>query len=77
MRYAMFLYRGQNWSTCIYIIDSIPHCYTENALKRSKNQEMWLCIYTKDKVGLSIIRSIPHCHNENVLKRSGVTVRVL
>ena len=30
------------------IIDSIPHCYTENALKRGKNQEMWLRCYIED-----------------------------
>ena len=30
------------------IIDSIPHCHTENALKRGKNQEMWLRCYIED-----------------------------
>ena len=30
------------------IIDSIPHCHTENALKRDKNQEMWLRCYIED-----------------------------
>ena len=29
----------------VCIIDSIPHCHTENALKRDKNQEMWLRCY--------------------------------
>ena len=56
----------------IPIIDSIPHCHTENALKRDKNQEMWLrCYieerlhyYIEDKVGVCIIDSIPHCHTK-------------
>ena len=26
----------------VSIIDSIPHCHTENALKKGQNQEMWL-----------------------------------
>ena len=30
------------------IIDSIPHCHTENALKRGKNQEMLLRCYIED-----------------------------
>ena len=32
----------------VCIIDSIPHCPTENALKRGKNQEMWLRCYIED-----------------------------
>ena len=48
------------------IIDSIPHCHTENAFKRCKNLQMWLRFYIEDKVGVSIIDSIPHCHTEIV-----------
>ena len=51
------------------IIDSIPHCHNENALKRGKRQEMWLRYYIVDKVGECISDSIPHCHTENALKR--------
>ena len=59
------------------IIDSLPHCHTENALKRDKNQEMWLrcyieaasLLYIEDKVGVCIIDSIPHCHTKIFLKR--------
>ena len=32
----------------VCIIDSIPHCPTKNALKRGKNQEMWLRCYIED-----------------------------
>ena len=53
----------------VAIIDIIPHCHTENAFKRDKNQEMWLRFYIEDKGGVSIIDIIPHCHSENVLKR--------
>ena len=34
------LFRSRKIGVCI--IDSIPHCPTENAMKRDKNQEMWL-----------------------------------
>ena len=37
------------------IIDSIPHCHNEYALKRGKNQEMWLRFYIEDKTGVSSI----------------------
>ena len=30
-------------------VDSIPHCHTKNALKRGKNQEMWLRFYIEEK----------------------------
>ena len=39
---ASFLH---NTKIGVPIIDSIPHCHTENALKRDKNQEMWLRCY--------------------------------
>ena len=29
----------------VSVIVSIPHCHTENALKRGKNREMWLHFY--------------------------------
>ena len=32
----------------VCIIDSIPHCPTENALKRGKHQEMWFRCYIED-----------------------------
>ena len=32
----------------VCIIDSIPHCPTENALKSGKSQEMWLRCYIED-----------------------------
>ena len=60
----LYLYREQS-----SIIESIPHCHTENALKRRKGLEMWLQSYTEDKVGISVIVSNPHCHTEIALKR--------
>ena len=54
----------------VSIIDStcIPHCHTENALKKGQKQEMWLRFYMVEN-GVSIIDSIPHCHTENALKK--------
>ena len=49
----------------VSIINSIPHCHSEYALKRGKNQEMWHRFYIEDKTGVSIIDSIPHCPTEN------------
>ena len=49
------------------IIDSIPHCHIENALKRGKNQEMWLRCYIEDKVGVCIIDSIIHTAFQSIL----------
>ena len=63
---ASFLYSGKNG---VSIIDSIPHCHTENALKKGQKQEMWLRFYIVDNIGVSIIDSIPHCHTENALKK--------
>ena len=51
----------------VSIIDNIPHCHTENALKKGQKQEMWLRFYIVEN-GISIIDSIPHCHTENALK---------
>ena len=34
--------------TGVPIIDSIPHCHSESALKRGKNQEMWLHCYIEN-----------------------------
>ena len=53
----------------VSIIDSIPHCRTENALERGKDQEMLVRFCVGGKVGGSIIDSIPHCYTESVLKR--------
>ena len=39
----------------VSIIDSIPHCHTENDLKRGNNQEMWLRYYIEGEIGLSMI----------------------
>ena len=33
----------------VYTIDSIPHGVTENALKRSKNREIWIRFYKEDR----------------------------
>ena len=33
----------------VSIMDSIPHCHTENALKKGQNQEMWLRFYIVEK----------------------------
>ena len=60
---ASFLH---NTKIGVPIIDSIPHCHTENALKRGKNQEMWLRYYIEDKVGVCIIDSIPHCFSKHL-----------
>ena len=48
----------------VSIIDSIPHCHSKYALKKGKNQEMWLRYYIEDKVGVCIIDSIPHVHTK-------------
>ena len=53
----------------VSIIDSIPHCNTKNASKKSTNQEMRIRFYKEDKDGVVMIDSIPHCHTENALKR--------
>ena len=63
---ASFLH---NTKIGVPIINSFPHCQTENALKKGQNQEMWLRYYIEDKVGECIIDSIPHSHTENALKR--------
>ena len=42
----------------VSIIDSIPHCHSENVLKRVQNQEIWLRFFTEEKVGVSIITVI-------------------
>ena len=42
---ASFLH---NTKIGVPIIDSIPNCHTKNALKRGKNQEMWLRCYIED-----------------------------
>ena len=51
----------------------IPLCHNENALKRGKNQEIWLHFYIEDGIGVSIIDSIPHSHTENALKTGKIT----
>ena len=33
----------------VSIIDSIPPCHIENALKKGQKQEMWLCFYKVEK----------------------------
>ena len=63
---ASFLNNTKNG---VSIIDSIPHCHTENALKRGLHQEMWLRYYKEDKIRVSVSDSIPHRHTENALKR--------
>ena len=52
----------------VSLIDSFPHCHTENALKKGQKQEMWPRFYIEDNIGVSIIDSSPHCHTENALK---------
>ena len=61
MYLTSFLQKTKNG---VSIIDSIPHCHSEYALERGKNQEMWLRYYIEDKVGVCIIDSIPHCHTK-------------
>ena len=34
----------------VSIIDSIPHCHAENALKKGQKQEMWLRFYIVEKM---------------------------
>ena len=55
----------------VSIIDSIPHCHIENALKKGQKQEMWFRFYIVEN-GVSIIDSIPHCHTENAFKRGKI-----
>ena len=52
VNHASFLYRRKK--NGVSIIDSIPHCHTENALKKGQKQEMWLHFYIVGK------RSIYH-----------------
>ena len=71
---ALFLH---NTKIGVPIIDSIPHCHTENALeKRQKTRSVVsllyggrLRYYIEDKVGVCIIDSIPHCHTKILQKR--------
>ena len=53
----------------VSIIDSIPHCHTENALKTGKLVNYASFLYRRKKIVVSIIDSIPHCHTENALKK--------
>ena len=41
-----------------------------NALKKGKNQELWLRYYIQYKVGVCIIDSIPHCHTRMLRKEA-------
>ena len=52
----------------VSIIDSIPHCHTENALKKGQSKKCGF-VFIWWKNGVSIIDSIPHCHTENALKK--------
>ena len=71
---ASFLH---NTKIGVPIIDSIPHCHTENALKRDKKSRNMASLlyggrlryYMEDKVGVCIIDSIPHCHTKIFQKR--------
>ena len=47
VNYASFLYIEEK--NGVSIIDSIPHCHTENALKKGQKQEMWLRFYIVEK----------------------------
>ena len=54
----------------VSIIDSIPYCHTENALKTGKKIINYASfLYRRKKIEVSIIDSIPHCHTENALKK--------
>ena len=70
---ASFLH---NTNIGVPIIDSIPHCHTENAFKRGKNQEMWLLCYIEDKVGVCIIDIIPHCFSKHFSKAVWNTIQL-
>ena len=48
----------------VYFIGSIPHCHTENALKKGQDQEMWRRFNIDDKIGVSINDIIPHINIE-------------
>ena len=52
----------------VSIIDSIPHCHTENALKKEQKQEMWLRFYILEK--MEYLSSIVfHSHTQNAFIR--------
>ena len=60
---ASLLYRGRlryyiEDKVGVCIIDSIPHCHSEYALKRGKNQEMWLRFYIEGGKKLENLSSI-------------------
>ena len=44
----------------VSIIDSIPHCHSKYALKRGKNQEMWLRYYIEEKLEYSTVQGFFH-----------------
>ena len=50
VNYASFLYIEEK--NGVSIIDSIPHCHTENALKKGQKQEMWLRFYIVEKLSI-------------------------
>ena len=59
---ASFLYSG----TTEYVSSIVFHTVILKKLsKEAKNQEMWLCSYIEDKVGVCIIDSIPHCFSKH------------
>ena len=64
---ASFLYCGIMENLSLIVFNS-PHCHTENAFKRDKNQEMWLRFYVEYKIGICIIDTTPNCHSEMLSK---------
>ena len=63
-----FLYNGKSG---VSIIDSIPPCHNENALKRGNKKK-----YVEDKIGVSIIDSISHCYTEHALKKGKESINL-
>ena len=61
--------KSRNVASFLYseIMENL-YCHTENAFKRDKNEEMWLCFYVEYKIEVCIIDTIPHCHAEMLSK---------
>ena len=66
--------------TGVPIIDSIPHCHSESALKKGQKSRNVASLlyrerlryYIEDKVGVCIIDSIPPCHTKNLSKEAKI-----
>ena len=57
------------------IIDRIPHCHAENALKGAKTNKCEYVSIIEDKIGVSVIDIILHCPKNALYLRSSNEMR--